>query len=125
MRYSLISLFLALGVTGCGSKPLPMAATPDSSRATLVATLDGWKAGKTSKEFAAASPPVLFIDDDLNRGNKLLDYTVEGEPRQNGTGYSYVVALTIEDKAGTKRAPTKVAYTVVTEPKHAVTREER
>ncbi|QJW93282.1 hypothetical protein [Frigoriglobus tundricola] len=125
MRYSLIFLLVAPGLTGCGSRPLPMAATPESSRAALVATLDGWKAGKTYQELAAATPPLLFIDDDLNRGTKLLEYTVEGDPRPNGTGYSYVVALTLEDTGGAKRAPKKVAYTVVTEPKHAVTREDR
>jgi len=126
MRYHLIVLTAALGLTGCGGpQPLPMAATPESSRAALVATLDGWKAGKTYQDLAAAVPPVQFLDDDLNRGTKLIDYRVEGEPRPNGTGYSYVVALTFEDSAGAKRAPKKVAYTVVTEPKHAVTREDR
>jgi hypothetical protein len=127
MRCHLILLAVALGLTGCGDdpKPLPMAATPESSRTALVATLDGWKAGKTFKELTEASPPVQFLDDDLNRGTKLLDYKIEGEPRQNGTGYSYVVALTLQDSTGAKRAPKKVAYTVVTEPKHAVTREDR
>ncbi|MBP3955310.1 hypothetical protein J8F10_08455 [Gemmata sp. G18] len=126
MRKYAILMATALGLTGCGgSQALPMAATPESSRAALVAALDGWAAGQTFQELSAASPPVQFIDDDLNRGTKLLSYKIEGEPRVNGTGYSYVVTLTMQDKSGASRAPKKVAYAVVTEPKHAVTREDR
>ncbi len=126
MRKYAILLIAALGSSGCGgSQALPMAATPESSRTALTAALDGWAAGKTFQELTAASPPVQFLDDDLNRGTKLLSYKIEGDPRESGTGYSYVVTLTMQDKSGTTRPPKKVAYAVVTEPKFAVTREDR
>ena len=43
-------------------------------------------------------PSIIFQDDDLNRGTKLVDYKIEGEGQVHGTGYSYVVALTLGGK---------------------------
>lgn len=122
MRSTILAV-AALGFIGCGGdpKPLPMAATPESSRATLVSALDGWKSGKTFQQLLDQSPPLIFQDDDLNRGAKLADYKIEnaGEPR--GTGYSYLVTLTFQGKD----KPKKVYYTAVTEPKLAVSRDDR
>jgi hypothetical protein len=121
-----ISLVAALSLTGCGSpKPLPMAATPESAQTALVACLDAWKQGKTREEMETMSPSLYFGDDDLNRGAKLLDYSIAGEGKPAGTGYSYIVNARIQDKAGTKQRDKKIAYRVVTEPKCAVTREDR
>ena len=73
MRYTIL-LVAALGLTGCGDpKPLPMAATPESSRAALVAALDGWKSGKSFQDLLNQSPSIILQDDDLNRGTKLAD----------------------------------------------------
>lgn len=122
-RFALMAVALALA--GCGDpKPMSMAATPESSRAALVTALDAWKAGKTPQDLLAGSPPLLFVDDDINR-SKLADYKIEGDGAPKGTGYSYVVALTLQDKDAGKTRPKKVAYTVVTEPKLAVTKEDR
>jgi hypothetical protein len=77
--------------------------------------------GKSFKDLQDRSPSVIFQDDDLNRGTKLADYKIEGEGRPRGTGYSYVVTLTFADKDKSK----KVYYSVVTEPRLAVTREDR
>ena len=116
---------VVLGLVGCGEpKPPPMAGTPESSRAALVAALDGWKAGKSFQDLSSQSPSVTVVDDDLNRGTKLLDYKIEGDPTPRGTGYSFVVTLTLQDKDGKGRTK-KVAYTAVSEPKQAVTREDR
>jgi hypothetical protein len=122
----IVLLAAALGLTGCGepNRP-PMAGTPDSSRATLVAALDGWKDGKTYQEFAEAPTRLHFVDEDLYSGARLLDYRIEGEGRPRRTGYSYVVTLTLQDGDGGKARTRKVAYTAVTEPKRAVTREDR
>jgi hypothetical protein len=121
----IILFAVVLGSAGCGEpKPPPMAGTPESSRAALVAALDGWKAGKSFQDLSSQPEPVTFVDDDLNRGTKLLDYKIEGEGTVRGTGYSYVVVLTLQDKDGKGRTK-KVAYTAVSEPKHAVTREDR
>jgi hypothetical protein len=117
----LILMVAVLGVAGCGDpSPAPMAATPESSRAVLASALDGWKQGKTSQDLSTQSPSLVFQDDDFTRGTKLLDYGIEGEGQARGTGYSYVVTLTLQDKP-----KKKVAYTAVSEPKHAVTREDR
>ena len=119
MRYTI--LLFALALTGCGGdpKPLDMAATPESSRAALVTALDAWKAGKTAQELLNGDPAIIFQDDDLYQKVKLADYRIEGEGQAYGIGYSYIVALNLEGK--TKR----VYYSVVTEPKLAVTREDR
>ncbi|HEY1186848.1 MAG TPA: hypothetical protein VGE74_04280 [Gemmata sp.] len=125
MTTRLLLLTAALALAGCGSpKPLPMAATPESSRAALTSALDGWKAGKTPRELAGGEPPLLFVDDDINRSG-LVEYKIDGPGLPNGTGYSYVVTLTLRDKGAATTRVKKVAYTAVTEPKHAVTKEDR
>jgi hypothetical protein len=121
MRYTFLHV-AAFGFTGCGDpKPLPMAATPESSRAALTTALDGWKAGKSFQDLLNQDPSIIFQDDDLNRGTKLVDYKIEGEGQVHGTGYSYVVSLTF----GGKDKPKKVYYSAVSEPRLAVTREDR
>jgi hypothetical protein len=117
----------ALALCGCGGdpKPLSMAATAESSRAALVAALDGWKAGKTAEELAAQSPPVRLIDDDFHGGMKLLNYKIETEGHVRGIGYSYIVTLTLEAKDGAKPTTKKIPYNAVTEPKYVVSREDR
>lgn len=124
---TIVILVAALGLSGCGDpKPLGMAATPESSRAALVAALDGWKQGKTSLAMSEESPPLVFMDDDLSRGGKLLDYQVLDEGKPLGTGYSYLVALTIQDKDGTRPSvKKKIAYRAVTDPKSVVHREDK
>jgi len=117
----------ALALCGCGGdpKPLSMAATAESSRAALVAALDGWKAGRTAEELAAQSPSVRLIDDDFHGGKKLLDYKIEGQGHARGIGYSYIVTLTLQGKDGAQPTTKKVPYSAVTEPKHVVSREDR
>jgi hypothetical protein len=126
VRNLILLAIVLVAFAGCSEqKPLPMAATPESARAALNTALDGWKAGKTVQELQAGSPPLVFVDADINRGSKLTDYRVEGEGTPRGTGYSFVVVLTLEDKDSKKTRTKKVAYTAVTEPKHAVTLEDR
>jgi hypothetical protein len=121
-------LAAALGLAGCAGDPppLPRAGTPESCRAALVAALDGWKRGRTYQEMTAESPPLLVRDDDLFRGAKLLDYQIQGDGQARGTGYSYVVTLTLQDRDGAK-APAKkrVAYNAVSEPSRGIFREDR
>jgi hypothetical protein len=117
MRLMLVAV---VALAGCGDpKPLPMAATAESSRATLAAALDAWKAGKTREDLASGSPAIIFQDDDFYKKTKLADYKIEGEGQPRGTGYSYVVALNLDGKIK------RVYYSVVSEPKQAVTREDR
>src|SRR5262245_51953607 len=126
MRALILCAAIVLIGCSCDPKPLPMAATPESSRAVLVAALDGWKQGCTYQQMADGSPPLYVRDDDLNRVAKLLDYQIEGEGQPRGTGYSYIVTLTLQDPSGTK-APNKkkVAYNAVSEPSRGVFREDR
>ena len=116
---------LALAALGCGGDPPPldMATTPEKSREALVAALDAWKGGATREALAARTPPVVFADDALTKGHKLLDYKFEGEPKAVGTGQSYVVTLTTQ--AGDKPpAARKLAYRVVTTPNIAISKED-
>jgi hypothetical protein len=113
-----------MGVVGCGgAKPLSLATTPEKSRQVIVSALDAWKNGQTREDLKKLSPPVYFQDDDLYRGRKLIDYKLEGAPKQLGTGLSYVVSLTIQN-GSTPPATRKVAFRVVTEPNIAITRED-
>jgi hypothetical protein len=125
LRFTLFTAALALCGCGGAPKPLAMAATPESSRAALIAALDGWKAGKTPQQLAEQSPSVTLIDDDFLGGRKLLDYKIEGDGHARGTGYSYIVLVTLEGKDGTKSTTRKIPYNAVTEPKHVVSREDR
>lgn len=115
-----------LALCGCGGdpKPLPMAATPESSRAVLVAALDGWKQGRTYQQMADESPPLLVRDDDLNGGVKLLDYQIEGEGQPRGTGYSYAVSIMLQTRDGGTTSK-KVYYNAVSEPSRGIFREDR
>jgi hypothetical protein len=126
MRKTIV-LIAALGLTGCGEpKPLGMAATPESSKAALIAALDSWKQGKTFDEMANQSPSLVFIDDDLNRGARLIDYRLMDEGKPVGTGYSYLVAGTFQPKDAAKPPVKKnIAYRAVTDPKSTITREDR
>jgi hypothetical protein len=126
--YRTLLLAAVLGLAGCGGDPppLPRAGTPESCRAALVAALDGWKRGRTYQEMTDESPPLLVRDDDLFRGAKLLDYQILGDGQARGTGYSYVVTLTLQDRDGAKApARKRVAYNAVSEPSRGIFREDR
>jgi hypothetical protein len=116
---------ILLGVVGCGggANPLGPATTPEKSRQVIVAALDAWKNGQTRDDLHKQSPPVYFQDDDLYRGRRLIDYKLEGEPRERGTGLSYVVRLTLQNGSA-PAATRRVAFRVVTEPNIAITRED-
>jgi hypothetical protein len=101
-----------------------MAATPESSRETLAAALDGWKAGKKPADLLAASPPLTFVDDDVNGDWQLAEYKVEGDGKPRGTGYAYTVSLTLQSKDGKTRTK-KATYTVATTPNRAVIKDDR
>jgi hypothetical protein len=119
-----LSPLLVFLIAGCGDPPpLPMAATPESSREALTAALDGWKAGKKPADLLAANPPLTFVDDDINTPSKLLDYKVEGEGRPLGTGFNYTVSLTLERDGATRTK--KAKYTVATTPNRAVIKDDR
>ena len=119
-----LPLFALLLLTGCGDPPpLQMAATPESSRETLVAALDGWKAGKKPADLLAASPPLNFVDDDINTDARLTDYKIDGEGKPLGTGYNYAVTLTLEKDGKTRTK--KVKYSVATNPNRAVIKDDR
>lgn len=124
MRLTLIPLAAAVAaLAGCGEpKPLGLATTPEASRAALVEGLDGWKAGESDKSMAARNPPLYLVDDALTRGDKLIDYKIEGEPKVIGTDLSYTVTLTLDSKG--KPTTRKAGYRVVTDPNRAITREE-
>jgi hypothetical protein len=122
--YHLFAPLLA-AVVGCSADPPPlaMATTPEASKEALVAAFDAWKGGATRDALAARTPPVVFADDALARGHKLLDYKFEGEPKAVGTGITYVLSLTTQD--GVKPPATrKLAYRVVTTPNVSISKED-
>ena len=120
--FPLLTLFLLIG---CGEPaPLPMAATPESAHAAVVRAFEAWKAGKRPTDLIAESPPLAFLDDDVNTGAKLLDYTIEGDAKPRGTGYSYTVSYTMQAADGKTRTK-KASYNVATTPNIAVTKEDR
>ena len=127
MRRTAFMIVTTIAIGGCGDpSPLPMAATLETARPALVAALDGWKQGLTYQELMDRSPSLYFRDDDLNRSLQLLDYSIEGDGQPNGTGFSFVVSLNIQDREGARPPVRKrVAYTVVTRPKTAISREDR
>jgi hypothetical protein len=115
---------MLMALVGCSEPPpLPMATTPEQSKAALVAALDDWKDGVTRSALLARTPPVVFADDAFARGHKLLDYKIEGEPKVVGTGITYVLSLNIQD--GTRPPATRrLAYRVVTSPNISISKED-
>jgi hypothetical protein len=62
----------------------------------------------------------------LFRGAKPFDYQILGNGQARGTGSSYVVTLTLQDRDGAKApAKKKVAYIAVSEPSRGIFREDR
>lgn len=123
MRIIAIMVPLLL-LTGCAPpRPLGLATTPEQSRALLTASLDAWVQGRSQTALTRQSPAVYFNDDLFGLGWKLLAYRLADEPKVVGTGLSYIVTLTVQngDKAPVNR---RLAYRVVTEPNHCITRED-
>lgn len=112
---------LAAGCSG-GPTPLPMATTPEKAGAAIREAFDAWKAGKTPADLKAESPAVYLADDDFQKGRKLVDYTIEGEPVPSGTGMRFVVSFTVSD--GGKTTARKHAYRVVTDPNISISKED-
>ena len=123
--YRTLLPLLAFALAGCGGDPPPLdlASTPEKSRELLVSAFDDWKAGATPGSMTAKSPPVYLNDDGFAKGAKLIDYKIEGEPKTVGTGFSYVVTLTIQDGAKPPSAK-KLAYRVVTRPNNSISKED-
>jgi hypothetical protein len=114
---------LVLALVGCSdSKPLPMAASPESARPALQAALEAWKANQTPADLRNQSPPVYFNDADFRRGRKLTDYRIESDGKPVGTGLRYEVTLTLQ--IGTKPTTRKLAYRVATQPTISIFRED-
>jgi len=114
------TLVVAAGCSG-DPKPLGMATTPEAAKAALISALDSMKAGATPDDLAKKS--IYYRDDILRAGVKLVDYAIEGEPKENGTGMTFSVTLTIQsgDKPATKR---KLGLRVVTDPNTSIMKED-
>lgn len=122
MRTRFVLLAAALLAAGCSSTaPLPMATTPAKARPALETVLAAWKAGKSPADLKALSPPAYFLDADFTRGQKLVDFKIDGDGTPTGTGLRYDVTLTLADGG---KGGKKVAYRVVTEPNTSVSRED-
>jgi len=95
----------------------------DAARKTLTDALDAWKEGRAGG-LSEASPPIRFVDDDLARGARLVDY----EPSATATSIrpfeNVAVTLTLEDRTG-KAVKKRVSYQVGLEPTLTVLRSDR
>lgn len=122
MRFCCFPL-AALLAAGCSdSAPLPMAATPESARRAITAALDGWKEGKSADALRQLSPPVHLLDNDFEKGRKLVTYKIEGGGKPMGIGIRFDVTLSLQ--GGSKPTTRKVSYRVVTDPNISVSRED-
>jgi hypothetical protein len=126
MRLSVLLLITpAVVLAGGCSDPQPpgLATTPEESRKVLVSILDAWKAGQTRGDLRDRSPPIYFSDEAMDRGRKLVDYTIDGDGVPMGTGLRYEVTLTLQE-GDRPPATRKVAYRVVTRPNVSVSKED-
>jgi predicted small lipoprotein YifL len=103
-----ISLLIALAtLAGCGggSAPLPPAAV---ARQALQASLDAWKAGKTSSSLIEGEPAIEAVDFEWKAGKVLSDYTLGEEATGQGV-QTLSASLTIQGEA----SPKEVKYMIL------------
>ena len=85
-------------VWGCGARPVAAPVNPDVARATLITTLDAWKAGRPIETLAADKPPVVAQDFDWMAGAKLDAYEVLDQGTAQDANLKVAVRLSLHGK---------------------------
>lgn len=106
---------LCLAGSGCG----PTRAAPvdvDLARDTLNKVLQHWQQGGTIDELRSASPEIVVQEPLWSNGNKLLQFALVDEGREEDANWYCEVELTLESAEGGEPAKKSVTYVVGTDP---------
>ncbi len=102
-------------ITGCGEQ---RAAPVDVelARSTLTRVLEHWKAGGTPDELRKLSPEIVVQEAIWTNGQKLVDFTLVDNGREEDANWYCEVELTLVTKDGNTPEQKKVTYVVGTDP---------
>lgn len=81
-----LAILLAGVVSGCGGhSEMQLKGDTMGAGGALAQALEAWKAGTKPAELAQAIPPMVVVDEAWTAGDKLVSYTIEGDPIENGS----------------------------------------
>jgi hypothetical protein len=89
-------------LTGCGSSNAHYAPSASLARQSLEAALTAWRDGKPAGRIEGTQPPVSVIDSAWTNGQKLGDYSIQGEEAGDGR-HRFSVRLTMAEPKGEKQ----------------------
>jgi hypothetical protein len=116
----LCGIFMA---AGCSRASTPADFDAGAARQTVTDALDAWKEGRAG-QLSQASPPIRFVDDDLARGARLVNYEWPDTATSIRPFENVAVTLVLEYRMG-KAVRKTVAYQVGLEPTVTVLRSEK
>ncbi len=109
--FRLLALAVLAGCSGASGSPSPT--DPEMARMALFQALDAWREGQAPGELAkVGSPPTFVIDEDWQRGKKLLRFDAAagaGEP--HGAALRFPIELAFQNPKG-KPIRKRVVYEV-------------
>lgn len=110
-----VGMGLLVAVSGCGparAKPVNV----EVAKETLIKVLDHWKHGGTIEELRRGRPEIVAQEQLWTSGNKLLDFTVANEGREEDANWYCDVELILQPSGNTEPTKKKVTYVVGTDP---------
>lgn len=118
------AIFLMVAALGCGgTRSSPEALPHDEARGYILEALAAWKGGKASKSLALRTPPLRFVDPDLDVGMTLLDYRIGPEASVQDYAIDIPVVLTLKDRRG-RTVTRNAVYQVIAQPNPTVLRDD-
>lgn len=118
----IVTVAVALAVTGCGGAPQAAAVDAPKARQALETALEGWKKGTPPDALQNGSPPMTVQDLDWTNGFKLVNYQIDEDTKEVDANVRITVKLTLKDPKG-KEVQKQVRYVVGTSPSVTVFRE--
>lgn len=109
-------------LSGCSGGPRAAAVDPARARDALRAALDSWKKGEPIDSLKAGSPSIVAQDFDWMAGQRLVDYEVTGDGKDDNANLRIPVTLTMRTPQG-KEVRKSVSYVVGTSPTLTVFRD--
>jgi len=114
IRIAAVALFgfVAGGTIGCaGDAPLENKTDSAAALNALETAMASWKRGDEPESLRSLQPPIIAIDDDWFKGQKLTKFEI-GPGKPVGLGMQFTVALTFDGRPAVR----KIKYRVQTDP---------
>lgn len=81
---------------------MPPATDASLARASLVASLDAWKEGRSAETLRDRKPAIDFRDTQWEKGVRLIGYVMKAE-ESSGLSVRFTVQLQLQESNGTSR----------------------